>query len=167
MIEFPAPIARPDNLTDVEFFEFVFEKYFKPEFIDKPVYFNGKQLEIMPTPLRHGYNRCFWHMATKELSEGTHEDDRIIDSNRCSKISWAKPTLDSVRDCLVWTKPVHSNLRICLWANHLDEDNYLVILEHRKLLSEAEQLLLWTGFPVVYKSYRKYLLKQYSRYTPV
>jgi len=165
MIAFPQPVSRANEQSVENFFEYVFENHFKPDFIDNAVHYNGQEIEILRTPLRQGcYNPCFWHMATRALNEGAHDEERVIDEGRCSRIVWAKPTICATKKCLVWEKEKKGRARIYLWANHSEEDNYLVALERRELASGRREIVLWTGFPVEYKSYRKKLLKEYNQY---
>ncbi len=128
--------------------------YFKSDFIDSKLVYQGRRLGLKRHPLSQGKEATFWHM----ISEGDTEDNRIPDLRRCERIRWPRSVIEheangSVR---VWRNRRRGEERICLWLHAHD---YLVVLADRK-----DYLLPWTAYVVDKRHQRQKLQREYEIY---
>ena len=125
---------------------------FKDDFINNRPQFRGVHLGLKRYPLVNGKEATFWHI----ISEGEGEENRIPDLRRCERIRWPKPVVEHFesRYIKLWENERKGEKRICLW---LEEEDYLVILSHRK-----GYYLLWTTYLVKEEHRKRKLNKEYT-----
>jgi len=156
------------NIVDLSSTGGCYEKY-----IDKiyDIYINEvvngyPKLNFLGSELRHTFNPKsfgkgfgFWHCVSEE-GETDAEDDRIIDLERCKRISWVRYAIlniqeDGQGEVIWWRVKRGQKQRIVLF---ITSENYAVVLEDRN-----QYVLLWTTYLVksnrarkFYKEHREY-----------
>ncbi len=138
-------------------------KIFKRDFIDNEVTYLGKRVDIIHEKYFEGRERSFWHL----ISEGGHDEERIVYNVRSSYVPYAKALImDTVADCpdyKTWVK-FHDRSgknRHYIWCCR---ENYLVILEDRNAFFK-----LITAYPVEEYKIKKYEneYKKHKTKTPI
>jgi len=101
--------------------------FFKKDFLDNDVYFNGLKIFIKTEPKKDGKEPSFWHLIT----EGDIEENREPERRRCERIRWSKPIIENYNQkcILYWEKVRNNKTHIYFW---LVQEQYIVILTRRK-----------------------------------
>lgn len=110
----------------------IYQQYHS-EIIATPISLWGNSINVRWVPESHGKPFNFWHL----ISEGSEEDERTPDLDRCARISWIAwviASCDQNLDCVSWylserTTPRGRKVNMVLWAHDHD---YVVILEPKK-----------------------------------
>lgn len=130
---------------------------FKADFLDEldkgQLTFDGIKLSLRRHPLVKGKETSFWHL----VSEGTNEEDRLLDFDRCECVGWARAVIRNANDPLVkrWENTRGTNTNVCLL---LESEGYLVILGKR-----TGYYILLTAYFVGRRKLEK-LLEEYKKY---
>ena len=104
-------------------------KIFKRDFIDNPIIFNGKPVDIIHEKYFRDKERSFWHI----ISEGEEDANREINVERCAALPYAKALIiddgncEKYRTWIKWHDKTNKN-RYYIWCLVA---NYMVILEDR------------------------------------
>jgi hypothetical protein len=96
---------------------------FSSDFIKNRVLYKNKVVSIRKYPITDGKEQAFWHL----ISDGGVEDERVVDIERCKRIRWPKPVIETtdLSDYWVWENQRGSEKRILLYIH---EERYLVVL---------------------------------------
>jgi len=119
-----------------------------------PVWWDQRKLDGSP------YEEGFWHLITK-LDYAQKE--RLFDPPRAKRLPWCKPTIvnSGAPEVKVWNYvEAKGRIRTYLWLENWD---YVIILEKRRLSGGRRAAFLTTAFCVGGKSTRRNLQKKYAK----
>jgi len=135
-----------------EYIEAIYE-YFKQDFIYTKPKFNGQELSLKKYPIRDGKEATFYHITT----EGDDEENRKFDLERCERIRWSKPIIESDYVGLkIWENKRGKDENILIWFDNVE---YLIILRKRKTYN-----IFWTAYPVTEDHRKIKLQKEYEKF---
>lgn len=120
-----------------------------------------KRFAIKRQPLVDGQCHTFWHIIT----EGSDEENRNPDLDRCARIGWPRLILDDFANAY----PAKSSVKICWWVeSHGREDRYHIALEDFSYLvvvaDRGNYVLLWTAFPIEREVQRRKRRQKFEAY---
>ena len=154
MSEWLPPIIPNKGYNDWNhYFNAIYGIFEKDFVINKPVY-NGIRLGLKKHPEYDGKSATFWHL----ISEGSIEEERLLCTYRCERITYPKPIIDNSNDeCLkIWTEPRGGEKRIHIWY---EDENYLVVLADR-----GDYILPWTAFYIKEKHRKMKYNRRWKQY---
>ena len=117
----PPLVTLDDCHGDVNAYLELLYSFFRKDFIDNPIYFNGKPLRVRRHPMPKGKEKSFWHILGHDEFQETPDD-----VERMKRIRWPKAIIVHRGDALV--KVWKEERRWRLWYN----DEYLVVIEERE-----------------------------------
>jgi hypothetical protein len=119
----------------------------------KPAY-PSKRFALKRHPVHDGKEATFWHL----ISEGADESERLPDMDRCARIGWPRPMIESMADgdVCVWKNSRGGNQRILIALNDF---SYVVVLDERE-----DYVLLWTAYCVAYPNRRRKMQKEFEEW---
>lgn len=146
----PPPLEVPSYSPDI--LEELYTK-FRRDFVWSQPRLNNNVVRLVDPYLIRGKERTFWHI----ISSGDSEQTREISLDRCRFISWMRPIIENSEssDVLHWDILEDRKLKTKLF---LYPGDYLIVL---KKLPTCFKLI--TAFPVVYRSSREKILRQYEK----
>ncbi len=140
----PPLVLLEDSGGDWNAYEETLYGFFKIDFLESLPRWPGKRVGLKRYPESKGKVATFWHF----ISEGEYEDERLINTRRCERIRWPRPTMEAYA-----AEPPAAGSRIIWWMNKrgaewryllaLPDFSYLVVVADR-----GEYVLPWTQFPV-------------------
>lgn len=154
--------------TDWQEYEDLLYEIFHHNFIETIPHYNGKQVKIKRYPIDFNKEDAFYHVTCKDYKgEGTRDPDM----RRCERIRWIRAFIDNNCDTTncsecdgikVWVEPYKNKKRVHIL---LEEEKYMVVLEHRAQTSaHPENYLLITAFYFDYEHALEKKLKHYEKY---
>ena len=133
-----------------KYYKNLYEKFVN-DFIEKPLYFNNKIVQVRINPKQNNYEHAFIHLTCETMKDGITLNDRIPDLRRCERIGWNRaiinnyPCTNSCKNCdkiLYYEEYYKNTIRISLLFYDV---RFKVILEQRE-----NYYLLITGYYIKY-----------------
>jgi hypothetical protein len=118
-----------------------------------PVWWDQRKLDDSP------YEEGFWHLITKFDHD---RRERLLDPRRAERLPWCRPTITNCGDpeVKVWDyEEARRKMRTYVWLENWD---YVVVLEKRKLRGGRASAFLITAFHVGGNSTRRTLQRKYE-----
>jgi len=132
----------------------IFKKDFidsKPQYDNKPVLFNNRQI--------NNYPACFWHLITEDKVE---HYDRMSEENisllRCERICWIRPVIENHSDNIVsvWENKRKRKTNTIFFLEDLD---YIVILTNVK-----NRFYLLTAYYINHSHRKEQIIRERDQY---
>lgn len=119
----------------------------------RPVY-RGTPLALKRMPITKGKEATFWHI----ISDGSVEEDRLINTRRCERVRWARAVIENstAPEVKMWVSKKNNEDRIHLWV---EGDDFVVVIADR-----GTYLLFWTAYCVDREHQRQKLRREFAAY---
>lgn len=157
----PKIITLDDFNGNWELYKDELYKIFVNDFINNPLYFKNKKVEIRTNPKQNNYEHAFVHLTCETMKDGININDRIPDFRRCERIAWNRRIIEnypcnySCNNCqkiLYYEEYYKNTIRVTLLFYDV---RFKVILEKR-----TNYFLLITGYYIKYdKILKKEIIK--------
>lgn len=111
-------------------------EYFCEDFVYNKTYYKGSRVAVRRIPESRGKGYGFWHC----ISEGSEENERIPDLERCKRIRWIKAIIEHT-DCPnvdVWMNRRGKERCVLFWY----KEQFLVVLARRERKEDARTYYL-------------------------
>lgn len=135
-------------------------KVFESDFIQGHPTLDGMPVWWDNRKIDGEYEEGFWHLITKK--DNPSAEERLFDNRRAERLSWCAPILLNSTDSAVkiWDyKEGQRKIRTYVWLEQLD---YVVILERRKIRNGKTVAVLITAYYVEGESTKRTLGRKYK-----
>lgn len=160
-----------DDLSKWEPYQDFIYSIFKKDFIDSYPLYENVRVNVKHYPVEYGKVEAFFHTTCKDY-DGSGE--RSPDLRRCERIRWIRAFIENkcdptkCEDCdgiKTWREPYKSRIRVHIL---LEEEKYMVVLEHRPKTGEHEEFyLLITAFYLDYQHAMEKQLRHYRQFRDI
>ncbi len=150
----PKLLIFDEKTSFEEYYETVFQ-VFKTDFMDSRPIFRNKPIGLQKEPMVNGKPQTFHHMTTEDNKD---KSARIISKERCERIKWNRPIIESNYVGLKIFKEnrKHNRKNVIIWFQEVD---YVIVLR------EAPTYFVFiTAYPITKKHKKDLLQKSYEKY---
>ncbi|MBQ2658590.1 MAG: hypothetical protein IJF87_08495 [Erysipelotrichaceae bacterium] len=152
------PIKKDSQETETDYKDKIYPVY-QEIFYNTGVYFMGKRVFPIKTPMHGKYEDSFYHMTTRKWERYSSYEHRELDYARTSKIHWIIDLLNNYpcndtccEGALVWKERRRTHI-------FLQIESYLIVLEDRN-----GYYTIVTAHVIFKAEEKRNLIKRYNSY---